>query len=80
MRYMDKVITVRAAWDSAARVWVAESDDLPLATESPTVEALGAKLPGLIEDLLEEDDHSGKMDVSFELVAHLTHSVRSRDP
>jgi Domain of unknown function (DUF1902) len=49
-----RVIVVRAAWDSEARVWVATSDDLPgLVTESETVEELAAKLPGLVSDLLE---------------------------
>jgi hypothetical protein len=33
-------------------VWVAESPDLPgLATEAPSLEALDAKLPGMIQDL-----------------------------
>jgi predicted RNase H-like HicB family nuclease len=48
-----RVITVRASWDDDADVWIAESPDLPgLLTEAPTLDALDAKLPGIIQDLL----------------------------
>lgn len=37
-------------------MWVAESDDMPgLVTESPTLEALGAKLRTLVPELLAEN-------------------------
>lgn len=57
---MARVIAVRATWDAEARVWVAESDDLPLVTEAATVEALAAKLPGIIRDLLEKQTTARK--------------------
>ena len=48
------LIVVRATWDDAAKVWVAESPDLPgLVTEAENLNALDAKLPGLIRDLIE---------------------------
>jgi len=54
-----KTIIVRATWDGEAGVWVAEGVDLPngfaLATGAATLEALEAKLPGMIQDLLECD-------------------------
>jgi predicted RNase H-like HicB family nuclease len=54
-----RTIVVRATWDNEANVWVAESLNLPgLVTEAETLDALDAKLPGLIQDLLEDDDHS----------------------
>jgi hypothetical protein len=52
-----KTIVVRATWDDEANVWVAEADNLPtgfsLITEADTLDALAAKLPDLIQDLLE---------------------------
>jgi Domain of unknown function (DUF1902) len=48
------VLLVRATWDDEARMWVAESDDVPgLVTEAPTSEQLFAKLRVLEPELLE---------------------------
>lgn len=60
---MARVINVIANWDIEAKVWVAESEDIPLVTEAATVEALLAKLPGILEDLLEDED-DGQKDIS----------------
>ena len=49
-------IVVEVFWDAEASVWVATNDELHLATEAPTVEALVAKLPGMIQDLSEDVD------------------------
>jgi len=50
-------IVVRANWDAEAGVWVAEGINLPegcgLSTGTETLDALEAKLPGMIQDLLE---------------------------
>jgi predicted RNase H-like HicB family nuclease len=47
-------IVVNALWDDEARVWVAESEQVPgLAAEAETVEALLKKLDILIPELLE---------------------------
>jgi predicted RNase H-like HicB family nuclease len=47
-------VTVKAIWDNEAKVWVAESDDVPgLVTEAESSEALLEKLRVLIPELLE---------------------------
>lgn len=66
-----KAIRIQADWDPDARVWVAESDDVPgLVTEGETLEALAEKLRVLIPDLLEAngvtpptDDHGIPFDI-----------------
>jgi Domain of unknown function (DUF1902) len=75
---MGRTIVVQATWDPEASVWVAESADLPLVTEAATIDALWAKLPGMIQDLLEDEDDGQEMDIPVELVAHFTESVRVR--
>lgn len=65
-----RTIRVNAEYDSEASVWVAESDDLPLITEADTVEALRAKLPGMISDLIE-----GESGVVIELTTHSSESI-----
>lgn len=73
-RATERVIAVSAAWDSEAGVWVAESEDIPLVTEAPTIEALNAKLPGIIQDLLEDEDQR-ETEVSFEVVARYVERI-----
>ena len=52
---LDNVI-VRAEWDAEAQVWyVAETSLSGLNAEADTVEELVRILPGMIQDLLEED-------------------------
>jgi hypothetical protein len=52
---MARPIVIHADWDAQARVWVATTQDLSgLVTEADSIEALRAKLPGMILDLLEE--------------------------
>ena len=52
---MARPIVVHADWDADASVWVATTQDIRgLVTEADTIEALRAKLPGMIVDLLEE--------------------------
>jgi Domain of unknown function (DUF1902) len=63
-------IRISAEYDPEAGVWVAESADIPLITEADTIEALRAKLPGLIFDLIE-----GESDVVVELTAHSSESI-----
>ncbi len=46
--------TVQATWDEEAKVWVAESEDVPgLATEAGSPETLLNKLRVLVPELLE---------------------------
>ena len=67
---MGRPIVIHADWDPEAGVWVATSGDLQgLVTEADTIEALRAKLPGMILDLLEEYGVSD-LPASVEIVAH----------
>jgi predicted RNase H-like HicB family nuclease len=62
-----KSIIVHADWDPEAAVWVATTQDLRgLVTEAESIEALRAKLPGMILDLLEEggiSDHPASIEI-----------------
>lgn len=49
-------LRVQAFWDPEARVWVAESPDVPgLVTEAATLEDLLNKLSVMVPELLEEN-------------------------
>ena len=63
-------IVIRATWDDEASVWVAESDDIGLVTEAPTMEALRQKVPQMIIDLLECEGESGSFDIPVEYISH----------
>ena len=64
-------LIVKAVWDAEAKVWVAESENVPgLATEADTIEALTSKLHDMIPELLMlndsiSEDYSGL--INFEL-------------
>jgi hypothetical protein len=72
-------ILIRAEYDEEARVWVAQSDEIPLVTEAVTFEILCQKLPSLIQDVLGEngDARAGK-DVPFELITHSHSAPRAK--
>jgi predicted RNase H-like HicB family nuclease len=66
---MARPIVIHADWDAEAGVWVATTQDVRgLVTEADSIEALRAKLPGMILDLLEEN---GILDrpASIEIIA-----------
>ena len=66
---MARPIVIHADWDPEAAVWVATTSDLKgLVTEAETMEALRAKLPGMILDLLEEYGISD-IPASIEIIA-----------
>jgi hypothetical protein len=66
---MARPIVVHADWDPDASVWVATTSDLRgLVTEAATIEALRAKLPGMILDQLEESGVSD-LPASIEIIA-----------
>ncbi len=66
---MSRPIVIHADWDSDAAVWVATTQDLRgLVTEAESIEALRAKLPGMILDLLEESGVSD-LPASIEIIA-----------
>jgi hypothetical protein len=49
-------IIVRIEWDDEAKVWVATSNDIGLATEADTQEELLTKATAMIVELLELED------------------------
>ena len=69
---MQKPLQVRAFWDSDAKVWVAESDDVPgLVTEAESVDQLVEKLKVLIPELLAENGLPVSGDIPFRLVSEI---------
>src|SRR3954463_9578913 len=78
---MSTLYTVRAGWDPEASVWVATSDDVPgLVTEADTIDALAAKLRGMVPELLELKGvlPAPVGDVPIELVTRLPPAARWR--
>jgi predicted RNase H-like HicB family nuclease len=66
---MARPIVIHADWDADAGVWVATTQDMRgLVTEAESIEALRAKLPGMILDLLEESGVSDRP-ASIEIIA-----------
>lgn len=66
---MARPIVIHADWDPEAAIWVATTNDLRgLVTEANTIEALRAKLPGMMLDLLEEYGVSD-LPASIEIIA-----------
>jgi predicted RNase H-like HicB family nuclease len=63
------MVKVQAFWDDEARVWVAESSDVPgLATGAYSLEQLAEKLQIVVPELLEANDLPAR--VSIQLEAH----------
>lgn len=74
---MTQVIVVKAAFDPEAGVWYTESSDVHgLRIEAPTLDALVERVPGAVQDLLEEDGQSGDLDIPIEVIAHASTRVR----
>lgn len=72
MHSVEMTIQVRAFWDAEAKVWVAESDDVPgLVTEAPSVDGLIEKLKVLIPELLAENGLPAAGDIPFRLVSEI---------
>lgn len=69
-----KLYKIEAFWDSEAKVWVAESEDVPgLITEADTIESLTEKLKQMIPELLQLNNivtSSYVGNISFELISH----------
>ena len=69
---MARPIVIHADWDPDAAVWVATTHDLRgLVTEAESIEALRAKLPGMIIDLREENGISD-LPASIEIIARVS--------
>lgn len=77
---MEKEIQIKAFWDSEAKVWVAQSSDVPgLVTEAETMEQLIAKLQTMIPELLQANgmlDHENTTEIPFHLLGE-TSACRS---
>jgi hypothetical protein len=74
---MRTVVVVRAEYDSEARVWwTAGSDLFGVNAEAPTLEALGAKLPGVVGDMIEASGEDAAANLLIEVIAHASTSVR----
>jgi len=74
---MSATINVSVAYDPDARVWyVDRSDIFGLRIESATIEELVERIPGAIQDLLEDHDGADAHDVPVEIIAHRSTSVR----
>jgi predicted RNase H-like HicB family nuclease len=66
---MARPIVIYTDWDPEASVWVATTPDLRgLVTEAETIEALRAKLPGMILDLFEKHGDTD-LPASIEIIA-----------
>ncbi len=74
---MENKIQIKAIWDPEAKVWVAESDDVPgLITEADTMEQLVNKLHILIPELLQENGVDTKSrDIPFDLFSERKEKV-----
>ena len=66
------VLNIKATWDDDAKVWVAESDDVPgLITEADTVSALVQKLKYLIPELLNANRYTDDDEIPFKLTSEI---------
>jgi hypothetical protein len=74
---MKTVLLVRADWDPDAKVWTADSDDVPcLSTEAETVEGLMSKLEVMIPELLELNGWPAQDEVPFEILIRRFETAR----
>jgi predicted RNase H-like HicB family nuclease len=63
---VERSFTLRAHWDSDAKVYWAESDDVPgLVTESATFDQLVANVMELVPELLRLNDHPRARDAEL---------------
>ena len=77
---MTKLFVVKAAFDPDAGVWYTESADVHgLRIEAATLDALVERIPGAIEDLLDDEDRFGGLDIPIEVIAHASTCVRLAD-
>jgi hypothetical protein len=68
---VEAAVVVRAASDAEAAVWFVEESDIGLNAEAPTLEQLRDKLPGLVADLIEDNEAALRgRDIAVEIVAH----------
>ena len=74
---MRTMVVVRAEFDPEAQVWWTASSDLfGVNAEARTLEGLVAKLPGVIEDMVQENGEEAAANLLIEVIAHASTSVR----
>jgi len=74
---MRSVVVVRAEFDREAQVWwTASCDLLGVNAEASTLEALLAKLPAVVEDMIEESGEAVSDTLSIEVIAHASTPMR----
>ena len=72
---MSRVIVVKAIHDAEAGVWFTESADVHgLRIEAATLDALIERIPGVVQDLLDDDGET--RDIPIEVIAHASTRVR----
>lgn len=77
-----RLVLIKAAFDDEADVWYVEHSSLPgLAAEASSLDALIARLPGMVADLIEENGFEGEAveEVALEVVASHGQRVPLRD-
>lgn len=65
---MEKHFDVHAAWDAEASVWWGSNDELPLATEAPTLEGLLDRVLAVAPEIAIEN---GLAAIGDEIIIHL---------
>jgi predicted RNase H-like HicB family nuclease len=77
----NRTYAIRATWDNEAKVWVADSDDIPgIAAEAEDREALLAKLSALIPEMIELNDFQVDQTQPLEIVIHYHREDRIKLP
>jgi hypothetical protein len=57
--------TALLTWDSEARVWVAENDDIPIALESGSFDTLIERVRHTVPEILQENDKPADVYLNF---------------
>ncbi|MGH7024026.1 MAG: DUF1902 domain-containing protein [Caulobacteraceae bacterium] len=74
---MTGIIVVKANFDAEAGVWYTESSDVHgLRIEAPTLDALVERIPGAVQDLLEDETDAAFHEIPIEVIAHASTRVR----
>lgn len=75
---MSRLYKIEAEWDPEARVWVAQSEDVPgLVAEADSLPALFEKVRILVPELLELNRtlEPGQKDVRYQINAHYEETI-----
>jgi hypothetical protein len=71
------LVSVTAAYDPEADVWYVANSNLPgLNADERSLQRLSAKLLGMARDLLDEEGAPEDQDITIELTAHMSMTLR----